>query len=34
MRQNSIHGIYLAAGQSTRMGSDKLQLPLTGYWKS
>jgi xanthine dehydrogenase accessory protein pucB len=28
MRQNSIIGVYLAAGQSTRMGSDKLRLPL------
>ncbi|MUG47396.1 nucleotidyltransferase family protein [Paenibacillus woosongensis] len=28
MRENPIVGIYLAAGQSTRMGSDKLQLPL------
>lgn len=28
MRGNPIVGIYMAAGQSTRMGSDKLQLPL------
>ncbi|WHX47220.1 nucleotidyltransferase family protein [Paenibacillus woosongensis] len=28
MRGNPIVGIYLAAGQSTRMGSDKLQLPV------
>ncbi|GAA0135355.1 xanthine dehydrogenase accessory protein PucB [Paenibacillus sp. YSY-4.3] len=28
MRGNQIVGIYLAAGQSTRMGSDKLRLPL------
>jgi molybdenum cofactor cytidylyltransferase len=28
MRRNNIVGIYLAAGQSTRMGSDKLRLPL------
>jgi molybdenum cofactor cytidylyltransferase len=28
MMQNNIIGVYLAAGQSTRMGSDKLRLPL------
>ncbi|MFD0710778.1 nucleotidyltransferase family protein [Paenibacillus sp. GCM10027626] len=28
MKRNNIVGIYLAAGQSTRMGSDKLRLPL------
>ncbi|MCR8631992.1 nucleotidyltransferase family protein [Paenibacillus radicis (ex Xue et al. 2023)] len=28
MRWNNIVGIYLAAGQSTRMGSDKLRLPV------
>jgi len=28
MNRNTIIGIYLAAGQSTRMGSNKLQLPL------
>ncbi|MCM3337806.1 nucleotidyltransferase family protein [Paenibacillus sp. MER TA 81-3] len=28
MSRNNIVGIYLAAGQSTRMGSDKLRLPL------
>ncbi|MFD0618675.1 nucleotidyltransferase family protein [Paenibacillus sp. GCM10027629] len=28
MNHSRIHGIYLAAGQSTRMGSDKLRLPL------
>ncbi|TCZ81104.1 nucleotidyltransferase family protein [Paenibacillus albiflavus] len=28
MRENKIVGIYLAAGQSTRMGSDKLGLPI------
>ncbi|WP_010501973.1 nucleotidyltransferase family protein [Paenibacillus elgii] len=28
MKRNKIIGIYLAAGQSTRMGSDKLRLPL------
>jgi molybdenum cofactor cytidylyltransferase len=28
MRLNNIIGVYLAAGQSTRMGSDKLRLPF------
>ena len=28
MKRNKIVGIYLAAGLSTRMGSDKLRLPL------
>ncbi|MFB6363432.1 NTP transferase domain-containing protein [Paenibacillus elgii] len=28
MKRNKIIGIYLAAGQSTRMGTDKLRLPL------
>ncbi|NIK79719.1 xanthine dehydrogenase accessory protein pucB [Paenibacillus castaneae] len=28
MRLNNVVGIYLAAGQSTRMGSNKLRLPL------
>ncbi|WP_282936288.1 nucleotidyltransferase family protein [Paenibacillus sp. RC67] len=28
MKQNNIVGIYLAAGRSSRMGSDKLRLPL------
>ncbi|WP_442603987.1 nucleotidyltransferase family protein [Paenibacillus sp. KN14-4R] len=28
MSRNKTVGIYLAAGQSTRMGSDKLRLPL------
>lgn len=28
MKRNNIVGIYLAAGQSTRMGSNKLRLPL------
>ncbi|WP_429841284.1 nucleotidyltransferase family protein [Brevibacillus sp. FIR094] len=28
MKPNKIVGIYLAAGKSTRMGSDKLRLPL------
>jgi molybdenum cofactor cytidylyltransferase len=28
MQQNKIVGIYLAAGKSSRMGSDKLRLPL------
>ena len=28
MRQNHIIGVYLAAGRSERMGSDKLRLPL------
>nr|WP_113758077.1 nucleotidyltransferase family protein [Brevibacillus laterosporus] len=28
MKRNNIVGIYLAAGQSTRMGQDKLRLPL------
>ncbi|MEK3916485.1 nucleotidyltransferase family protein [Paenibacillus sp. FSL H7-0331] len=28
MKPNNIVGIYLAAGQSTRMGSNKLRLPL------
>ncbi|NEN81210.1 nucleotidyltransferase family protein [Paenibacillus elgii] len=28
MKRNKIIGIYLAAGQSTRMGSDKLRLSL------
>ncbi|GIP40841.1 xanthine dehydrogenase accessory protein PucB [Paenibacillus sp. J31TS4] len=28
MKRNNIVGIYLAAGRSTRMGTDKLRLPL------
>ncbi|WP_376768611.1 NTP transferase domain-containing protein [Paenibacillus foliorum] len=28
MSRKNIFGIYLAAGQSSRMGSDKLRLPV------
>lgn len=31
MKQSNIVGIYLAAGNSIRMGSDKLRLPLGGH---
>ncbi|MBB3125658.1 CTP:molybdopterin cytidylyltransferase MocA [Paenibacillus rhizosphaerae] len=36
MKQHSIHAIYLAAGQSSRMGTSKLALPLGGNcaWQS
>ncbi|WP_308737609.1 nucleotidyltransferase family protein [Paenibacillus sp. AR247] len=30
MKRHSVHGIYLAAGQSSRMGTNKLGLPLRG----
>ena len=30
MKRHHVHGIYLAAGQSTRMGTNKLGLPLGG----
>lgn len=30
MKRHSVHGIYLAAGHSSRMGTNKLGLPLRG----